>query len=344
MRILLTFDDAYAPHAATLMESVVRNCPEKLGFVVIHYDLSETTQTILTRHFEGRIKSLEFFKVDKTTLNDITKGIIQAGWNKIAVWLRVFAPALLPPDEHYIIYLDCDIIVCDNILKMADGADLSKPICTVTEYNPAYKWNPLVRSKFAEFENIYVREVRFYRACKNLGMSDDASYFCDGTMIMNLDYWREHKIAEQAIAFALEHPEKIYVGEQDALNHIFNGNYGELHPRWDDLVVGTTTGYPTEWLLEAKRNPAIIHAKGWLYNAPPDARKQYRKYRKFTPWPKIKYTDKTIFAVLQRFLSPLYRSTVRPLTKALLLLGKYEVISHRHCCAKYLTLITKQTD
>jgi lipopolysaccharide biosynthesis glycosyltransferase len=346
MKILLTFDDAYAPHAAVVMESAVRNCPEKLDFVVIHYDISEATQTLLSHHFEGRIKSLEFFKVEVEKLLSIVGKTKDWRWG-LPTWLRLFASMVLPESDHHIIYLDCDTIVCGNILEMPDGADLSKPICAVTSYNPAYKWGNLKRHKLAMLENIYVTETFSYRSSKNLGMSDDAAYFCAGTMIINLDYWRKYKISEQAIEFTQKHPEKIIVVDQDVLNHVINGNYGELHPRWDCqpyILQTNLNGYPQEWLLEAYKNPAIIHAPGWRYTCTDrNTRKQYRRYRKLTPYPQMKYTDKTISAIVKR-LFPLYRNFIQFVIR-ILLLNKYELCRHRNTLAEFfLDPVQKHTD
>ncbi|MDR1581885.1 MAG: hypothetical protein LBS55_01270, partial [Prevotellaceae bacterium] len=138
MRILLTFDTGYAPHAATVMESIIQNCPEKLDFVVIYCDLTKEIQNILSKHFEGKVNSLEFVQLEKTLIIDVVKNIkvIAHNWN-YNVYLRLYAQILL--QDGYVIYMDCDTIVQDNILKILENADLTKPVCAVTEYNPCYK-------------------------------------------------------------------------------------------------------------------------------------------------------------------------------------------------------------
>jgi lipopolysaccharide biosynthesis glycosyltransferase len=313
------------------MESAVRNCPEKLGFDIIHYDISEETQTTLKDHFADRTKCIDFFKVDKNLLLDITKGMEQKQW-ALPTWLRLFAPALLPENDSHVIYLDCDTIVCDNILQMATDADLSKPVCSVSQYNPKYKWGSLVRTKADSHENIGVMEAFFYKTYKNLGMNDDAPYFCAGTMLINLDYWRRHRISEQILAFVQEHPERIYAVDQDALNHVINGNYYELHPRWDTLCCGISSGYSERLLLEALHRPAIIHAKGWSYAASAKVRRLYRKYRKLTPYPHFRYYDKTLFAMLKKCVRPAYLIALMLIKPLLRRCGK-EICTHRNALA-----------
>jgi lipopolysaccharide biosynthesis glycosyltransferase len=344
MRILLTFNDAYAPHAAVVMESAVRNCPQKLGFAVIHYDISRHTQDTLARHFEGRIKGLEFFKVDLEKVENITKGIKNTFWNKNVVWLRMFAPSVLPQSENHIIYLDCDTIVCDNILQMTENARLSMPLCAITQYDPAYKWGNLNRHKYEPYENLYVQEAFFYRTYQNLGMHVNAPYFCTGVMIMNLNYWRTYGIEEQSFDFVKKYPNKIFAPDQDVLNAIINGNYCALHPRWNAITCNSiTTNYPAQWLLEANSNPAIIHAKGWSHWGAPAVCKEYRKYRRLTPYPMSVNRAKLMYVKLAKGQSNLYMRFARCLA-LLLLRGKYELsIRKSKLASVFLDPITKQS-
>ncbi|GAP72132.1 glycosyl transferase family protein [Candidatus Symbiothrix dinenymphae] len=327
MRILLTFDTGYAPHAATVMESIIQNCPEKLDFVVIYYDLNKETKDVLSKHFEKKVKSLEFVKLDESVLKNTIKDVKTAphlsGFN---TYLRLFSAQLLPNDKH-IIYLDCDVLVQDNILKILDGADLSKPICAVTDYNPAYKLRDLTMlAPIEECSAPWIYEAYWYRAFSDLELSPTTKCFGAGIMIINLDYWREYKIAEKALAFLLEHPEKAFAADQDALNYVVKGNYHELDPRWNAIgLAHIFTNYSVEKLEQTKNNPAIIHVGGdlkpWKYDCAPNHQKLYWKYRQSTPWSKIEYKDKTIKKVIKkRIVSPIkfvVKSIIKPILNQL---------------------------
>ena len=301
MRILLTFDTDYAPHAATVMESIIQNCPEKLDFVAIYYDLDKETQDIFSKHFEPKVNSLEFVRLDEVVLKSTIKDVKTIEHLKnLNVYLRIFSSKLLPNDE-YVIYLDCDIIVQENILKILDMADLSKPVCAVTEYDHAYKRRNLTKLKSIErpYTNSWHEEAYWYRTYLDLGMSQTAKYFNTGVLIINLTYWRQYKIAETALAFLLEYPEKALAADQDALNHAINGNYYVLAPRWNSVAVfcAVFSNYPAEQLEETVIRPAIIHVVGpqkpWHYGCNSKWQKLYWKYRRSTPWADEKYKDKT---------------------------------------------------
>ena len=315
MRILLTFNTAYAPHAATVMESIVQNCPERLDFVVIYHDLSDEAQSTLAGHFESKVKSLEFVRINRDILQQHCGESIKFVGKRFRyfdVYSRLFAPSLLPDD--YVIYLDCDTIVLDNILKITDGADLSKPVCAVTAYDPNYKLKSVkdLEKLSPITRNDWAMEACLYRTYINLGMNHTAKYFGTGVMIINLNYWRQYKITDKALAFLQRHPDKAGFADQDGLNHVINGNYFALHPRWNytKWQIRCIFAYPLQEMQEAHRNTAIMHIyshpKAWDYMCSNGYQKLYWRYRKDTPWNKIEYPDKTLGKAVKKHLRMLY--------------------------------------
>jgi len=84
------------------------------------------------------------------------------------------------------------------------------------------------------------------------------------------------------------------------LNHIINGDFHPLHPKWNNIVVydAVFSNYSTEELDTAYSKPSIIHAAGsekpWHYMGYTKHQKIYRKYREMTPWPKVEYKDNSM--------------------------------------------------
>jgi lipopolysaccharide biosynthesis glycosyltransferase len=305
---LFTFGDYYAPHAATTMESVIRNCPAKLDFVVFHTnDLSGKNIEILTNHFREKLGSFEFFKIDENLLKNLFEKVKRAEntlWN-LNTYLKLFAPLLLP-DEQYVIYLDCDTIVQGNILDILDGADLSKPVCAVKEYDPAFRWRDINTIQPIERTvcNPLIAITYYQRVYEILDLDKNAPYFNIGVMVINLDYWREHTIAQKVMDFLKAFPEKCYVVEQDALNHVLNGDFFALPPKWNMMCAycGFFINYTSEQLLIANKQPAILHSIGKGWNLPySKIGRAYWKYRKFTPWPKKNFHGKFVGLLLRQF-------------------------------------------
>jgi lipopolysaccharide biosynthesis glycosyltransferase len=106
-------------------------------------------------------------------------------------------------------------------------------------------------------------------------------YFNSGVMLMNLDYWREHRIAEKALAFANEHPEALVASDQCAINAVLHGRVKYLDPKWN-CTLSNAKKYNAA-------NPVIVHYTGrrkpW-----DEAWRQpygiyYANYSQSTPWP-----------------------------------------------------------
>jgi lipopolysaccharide biosynthesis glycosyltransferase len=305
----------YAPHAAALIESIIQYCPEKLDFVIIYCELNMEIQNILLNHFKIKVASLEFVKFDIECLKDSLNSVKAAEHLKgLNTYLRLFSPSLLPEKEHHVIYLDCDIIVQDNLLNILDKVDLTKPICAVTEYDPAYKFKDLNVLKVYEkpFINPWIYEAYWYRTYYYLKLNPTSKYFNDGVLIINLDYWRKNNITEKAIDFLLKNPEKAFSADQDALNHVINGDYCALEPRWNSINIGREifSNYDPSLFEKEVNEYAILHIAGskkpWTYMCNPKYQKLYWKYRKNTPWPKVEYKDKTLKKILKKYIYNIY--------------------------------------
>lgn len=314
MRILLTFDDAYAPHAAVVIESIIQTCPEKLDFVILHTaSLSKDSRFLLESDFAKKVKSLFFFEIPQNEFkgfrNVQTLAHIK---NPENVLLRLFCGRL--PFDDIILYMDCDVIVFDDVRKVLEYADDNKIINAVTEYNAAYKMRDLSILDNIEkrYGDLLSYEAYFTRTLRQLDMDPYGKYFCAGVMLINLMLWKENKIGEKSLLYILHNSDKCFATDQDALNHILNGNYGELSPRWDDVVKsgGVFTNYTVKQLQEAYTNPAIVHFAGpvkpWHYMSLEKYRKVYKKYRKTSSWPQVIYIDNTFKnQIKKRILFPL---------------------------------------
>lgn len=325
MNILLTFDNGYTPHAAVVMESIIANCnnPKSLTFYVLFNDISIENQDILKKHFSNRIKELLFIKVEDTEFRgcENCKSLAHIK-NSKNVLLRLFLDKI--PNNDWILYLDCDIIVQDDVNKLKDFFNEEKVIGAVTEYNASYKLknlSQLSKYEYPSFVDPFQYEAYWYRALTNLEMNLDGKYFCAGVMLVNLRLWKEKKFGNKILDYILAKPKECFALDQDALNHQVNGDYIELPPRWGNNVTSDAvfSNYSEYDLKEAIDNPAIIHVAGpikpWMYMCDRKNKGLYIKYRKMTPWPQIVYPDKTLLNIIKvKFISHIYKFIVKLLS------------------------------
>jgi lipopolysaccharide biosynthesis glycosyltransferase len=286
MRILLTFDTGYAPHAATVMESIIQNCPERLDFVVIYYDLNKETQDIFSQHFQQKVESLEFVQLDEKTQKELPQRTVLKHLT-LNTYIRLFAPNLLKDD--IMLYLDCDIVVLKDIrvfLEQAKEMQDSYAVCGVEDsyYTlPQREW--------------YLRNI--------LECNSNIPLLNCGVMIMNLKLWRQKNFSCKLLTFISEHHTKLHCADQCALNSLLKGSFGVLNPEWNvyenmfyKKSVPMYLLYDSKRIKYAIKNPSIVHFTGpnkpWSYMCSSPYQNVYWKYRKSTPWPQKRYNDKTL--------------------------------------------------
>ena len=316
MKILLTFNDTYAPHAAVVMESVIRNASSKVRFIIMYFadELSESTRATLKAHFESRLGSLEFCSVDVSYKRKF-ESIQYSKYLTVNTFLRLLAPDLLPHESN-LIYLDCDLLVLDDIYQLMKMSDTSYSVNAVPEHYPSNRIGELrAKTTMSEDEARSLRqETLQYDKKKYLEMDVKSSYFNAGVLVMNLNLWKQERLLDKMIAFFKEHP-LVYCGDQDALNGVLDGKYGVL-PLWWNVhpyvynLNEYISSFKEDELIHAKESPSIIHFAGykaWQYHYEDEAvKKLYWKYREYTPWPEKKEQGKTLKAViLKRVKNPL---------------------------------------
>ncbi len=199
---------------------------------------------------------LRFMEVSETLPNDLTLG---CRWPRVA-WSRIFIPTMLP-EVSKALYLDIDILVCDDLRELFE-TDLSGASAGVVLEHVSHEG-----SHFNE----------------RLGIPQSCpGYFNSGVMLMNLDFFRSHGLIDKVVAFARSHADVLSSPDQDALNAVLCDSLKRLHPRWnwhDGLTRIILRANPKAALwrgntppkaLEAALHPGILHYQGpykpWRYN------------------------------------------------------------------------------
>lgn len=161
-----------------------------------------------------------------------------------AASLRLLLPELLPELDR-ILYLDCDIVVRQDLAQLWEKTDLAD--------------NYLA----AIYEAAIERQAERFRA---LGC-DPAKYFNSGFLLMNLAQMREEKVSEKLLEACrvpyLEFP------DQDALNQVCQGRVLPLSPLYNSIRTFFIPKYKADFvrqysdpLWEQVQREATIHYTG----------------------------------------------------------------------------------
>ena len=217
--IFFATDDNYVPFLAVAIKSLLDNA-SKDYFYNIHIltdGITEENQIELGKHMSENSK-LIFDDVSKHVQR--IKARLDAtlrDYYTASIFYRLFIAALYP-EYKKAIYLDCDIVVIDDISKMYN-IDLGDNI-----------FGAIVDDVIASVE-----EFRVY-AREGVGV-DDTKYFNSGVLLMNLDAYRKEQIKEKFVYYLVKYNFETAAPDQDYLNALCKGKIKYLEKGWDRMSV-----------------------------------------------------------------------------------------------------------
>ncbi len=271
INVVFASDNNYAQHTAVAMASVLVNTkvPQKVRFYLIDDEIQNENKAKITKTVQNLGGSVEFIKIKNSRLEDC----YVSGELSRASYFRLDIANILDESIEKIIYLDCDLLVYDDIEKMWQLDMGGKPVAATCDLG--IMASARVRRQKNQF----------------IGLPFDAPYFNAGVLMMDLKQWRSGNFAESIIALATQN--KYPNHDQDALNKFFMNNWQEIPLRWDVIppvfnlfLKIVTKPALRKKAIEAKLNPAIFHYAGgykpWEYEIHEGFNEKYYEYLKLT--------------------------------------------------------------
>ncbi len=244
IHIALTFDDNFWAPAYATMRSVCLFSKERenIVFHLCHRTLSDDHRADLESIASEFPVQLRWYDLEQSDLfRDLAQRMPENKRLSNIVYARLVIDRLVGPDVTRILYLDCDLMVRDDISTLFDWDLNGHPIAAVRDTS-----GPWIMAG---------RDVRGNRDIFNVA----DTYFNAGIVLIDLAGWREADIiGKLEKAYADGVMQRIYY-DQDLLNLIFRGNWQRLPWRWN-----TIDPRP----LHESLDPAILHYTGdnkpWL--------------------------------------------------------------------------------
>ena len=277
INIVFASDNNYAQHTAVAMASVLVNTkvPQKIQFYLIDDEIQQENKEKITKTVQNLGGNIEFIKIKNSKLEDC----YVSGELSRASYFRLDIANILDENIEKIIYLDCDLLVYDDIEKMWQLDMGGKPVAATCDLGI------MASARVRKQKN------------KFIGLPFDAPYFNAGVLMMDLKKWRDDNYAEAIIALATQN--KYPNHDQDALNKFFMNNWQEIPLRWDvippvfNLFLKIVTKPDLrKKAIEAKLNPAIFHYAGgykpWEYEIHDGFNDKYYEYLKLTEYKEAK--------------------------------------------------------
>lgn len=268
--IFAASDEKYAQHLAVMVASVCANhrTNEKLEFYIVDGNISNESKDkirVLTEVFGAAI---EFLPLD----TNLFSGFPTPAYLSTAAYYRLIIPDLVDASIKKGIYLDCDIIVRNDVSELW-AIDLGDALFAAVS-------DPGGAPQF-------------------LLLQSEAKYFNSGVMVIDMDNWRSCRLSQRLLQYVVNHATEIVLADQDALNGVVateNLIWIELHPRWNVLGMEDeyehwhyrNSAFGSEDFTDALEKPAIVHFTGackpWQYGSRHPYLPEYYKNLAFTEW------------------------------------------------------------
>ena len=169
--IAFTIDEKFVRFCAVTMASILEhNEPSDVMFHVVSDGISQTACDILSQLAARKGAFIAFYTVPAEAMKGYS-----IRWEgkrlSMVVFYRCILASLLPESVSKVLYLDCDILVLDNIDELWNTDISGKALAAVPD---SFIVNPV--------------------HCRRLHYDVSFNYFNGGVLLLNLDYWRENHI------------------------------------------------------------------------------------------------------------------------------------------------------
>jgi lipopolysaccharide biosynthesis glycosyltransferase len=145
-----------------------------------------------------------------------------------------------------------------------------------------------------DIDAAYVSSPKGLKNYQELGIASDCKYFNSGVLVINIEKWRRDHLSQQIINYINNNQQYIRWHDQDAMNAVIAGKWGELDPRWNSqAVIHSYSSWQETSFNETEYNNVIndsyiVHfsssAKPWKLGCKHPDRMLFFQYIDLTEW------------------------------------------------------------
>jgi lipopolysaccharide biosynthesis glycosyltransferase len=291
MNIVFTADASYAQHLSVAMYSLFEN-NQGLSFdvYIINNNIGKASWSAL----EGIAKRYGHRLIDAKIMDGEVEGLATTFHFGRTSYYRLFIAEVLQLPKA--LFLDADIVVNSSIYDL---------------YN-------------TNIDDCYLAAVinPGFDRHKDLEMSKESKYFNAGVMLLNLSWLRRDRIKERVIDLITRKPWAVPFLEQCGLNSVVNGEWKELHPKFnlqgcffEGKIDDYLALFPDGDLMSAIHSPVIVHYSGsgkpWHFGYKHPYRQLYWKNLRMTPFRRRFSNDFTILKAIKWCIPEVVKKAVK---------------------------------
>lgn len=270
MDVVFCTDNNYVmPCGITMTSLLENNKSEGVAIHIVGLSLLDDSKEALKGIADKYKSKIHFYEIDKTYLNKFDLSLTGAGHISIATYIRFFLLEILPPTLHKVLYLDCDLMIMDDLSDLWDTNLENYSMAGVID-RPTFEAETY---KYLNYDNKY-------------------PYINAGVLLINLNYWVNNDTQNKLLRYTKENYDIIKRNDQDVMNSVLHESILLLPIRYNMhnfFFWRKCNAYQyQDEIKEALKKPAIIHfttsMKPWLKGSVHPLRKEYLKYKKLSPW------------------------------------------------------------
>ena len=136
----------------------------------------------------------------------------------LATYIRLFMTEFLPSHIEKIIYLDCDLIIRDNLTELWETNLIDCYVGAVSHF----RYNPIkFYTHFYQFKGFNRKTFDIFNA---------------GVLLINLELWRKDQLLPKFLRFIKNNYQYLRLHDQDVLNYFFMDHWYPLDWKWNFCV------------------------------------------------------------------------------------------------------------
>ncbi|MCM0592691.2 MAG: glycosyltransferase family 8 protein [Gloeotrichia echinulata IR180] len=213
--VVCAADNNYAMPLAVTVRSALANLKSnrKMSLFILDGGISKFNQRKIIKSLPSEQVDISWIKIDNRVLDNL----VLTRHLTVTCYYRLLITKFLSQELDKVIYLDSDMVVTGNLENL---------------------WNIDLGNNYVlavqDDVELYISMSSGLRNYHELGIDPDSKYFNSGLLVINLEKWRSENIGEKVIEY-VKHNREYVQNDQDGLNAVLAGKWGELHPRWNQM-------------------------------------------------------------------------------------------------------------
>lgn len=257
-------DGNYSLQAAVLLLSLVKTQRHSTHLVIFGNGWSDKDRDRISNLTNGSV-TVEIVPVDETKF----AGVRLTNKFPLATAYNVLAPEYLIGDNGRALYVDADMVVCDDLSELW-SLPMDHPVAAVIDAHIGWVANPTM-----------------WRPWRDEALDPQSPYLNTGTMMIDLASWRQADLTSKILNLLNQY--SLPCVDQDALNLVLRGKFVMLPARYNSMPYHILSTFrhidavaPDHEINDALTRPAILHfhrsflGKPWTFASAHPATKLWR--------------------------------------------------------------------